>query len=263
MWGLAITSGDKRDHKDWLLIRYVDSHTILNDMKIDLHVHTRDSYDATSSLQAIERMARRRNLDGVAVTDHDAFCPRTAGLSGSSILVIWGEEVSTREGEIIGLFLKHQVPSGLSPEETVSAIKEQGGITYLPHPLKQKGRHLWSKRGLEKILPLVDVVEVFNGRVLDQRVNQEAHSLAAEAGALMGAGSDAHNPWEVGRAFVEMTEFDSPAAFLQNLRDATIFGRPPSRLARILLNRLARKALRRLLLTQEHHPFLKKLWLPF
>lgn len=232
-------------------------------MKIDLHVHSRASHDAITSIYAIIMAAKRHKLDAVAITDHNVFYKGPTECSDSELLVIKGEEVATREGEIIGLFLQNQIPEGLSPEETISAIKEQGGVTYLPHPLKHSGSHPWSKRGLEKILPLVDVVEVFNGRVLDQEVNRLAYQMASEAGVLMGAGSDAHTPWEVGRAFVDMAEFDSPATFLHSLRNAKVFGRPPSRFARIFMNRFSRKLLRRLLLTREHHPLLKQLCLPF
>ncbi len=232
-------------------------------MRVDLHIHTMASHDAISSLSAVIKMAGKRGLQALAITEHNRLINVPGQLSDPGLHIINGEEVATREGEIIGLFLHSPIPGGLSPEETISAIQEQGGVTYLPHPFKQNGNHPWSKGGLEKILPRVDIVEVFNGRLLDQEANRQAYNLALEAGVLMGAGSDAHNPWEVGRAFVEMPEFDSPASFLQSLRHGTIFGRPPSRILRILMNRFSRKVLRRLLLTLEHHPVLEKLWLPF
>jgi predicted metal-dependent phosphoesterase TrpH len=232
-------------------------------MRVDLHIHTQASPDALSSLPAIIKVARKRCLQAVAITDHNKFCNWRSEAPISELSIINGEEVETREGEIIGLFLQHHIPKGLSPEETIRAIQEQGAVTYLPHPFKQSGNHPWSKKGLEKILPLVDIVEVFNGRLLDQGANQKAYDMAAAAGVLMGAGSDAHTPWEVGRAFVDLAEFDSPAIFLHNLRNGKIFGRPPSRIARILMNRFSRKLVRHLLLNRENLPLLKKLWLPF
>jgi predicted metal-dependent phosphoesterase TrpH len=231
-------------------------------VRVDLHIHTRASHDAISSLPAIVKVARARGLQAIAITDHNNFYARDQ-LLDDNLKIINGEEVATREGEIIGLFLKYPIPKGLSPEETASAIKEQDGVIYLPHPWKQSGSHPWSKEGLETILPLVDVVEVFNGRLLDQEANRLAYDMAAEAGILMGAGSDAHTPWEVGRAFVDMGEFDSPFMFLNSLQNAKIFGCPPSQCARIIMNRFSRKLLRLLLLTLENHPLLKKLWLPF
>jgi predicted metal-dependent phosphoesterase TrpH len=232
-------------------------------MKFDLHVHTRASYDAISSLDAVIAAAKRRNLQGVAITEHNVLSENRPASGQLGLEIIWGEEIATSSGEIIGLFLQQAIPAGLSPEETISAIRAQGGVTYLPHPLKQTGRKPWSRKDLDRILHLIDVVEVFNGRLLDGAANHAAAQLAKQAGALMGAGSDAHTPWEVGRASVAMAAFDSPSTFLQSLRGAQIFGRPPSRLARMLLNRFSRKLLRHLLLTQEQNPLLKKLWLPF
>jgi predicted metal-dependent phosphoesterase TrpH len=232
-------------------------------MKVDLHVHTRASHDAISSLPAIIKIARRRGLQGIAITEHNKLFDAPDQLLDDKFRIIPGEEVATREGEIIGLFLQYSIPKGLAPEETASAIKEQGGVVYLPHPWKQGGSHPWSKEGLQTILPLVDVVEVYNGRLLDQKANRLAHQMAIEAGILMGAGSDAHTPWEVGQAFVEMGEFDSPVTFLNRLRDAKIFGYPPSKIGRIIMNRFSRKLLRFFLLTMENHPLIKKLWLSF
>lgn len=233
----------------------------MNDLiKVDLHIHTRMSKDASSSLSSIIKVAKRCGLQGVAITDHDVFPEEMHDSFIKGLRIIWGEEVATREGEIIGLFLKQQVLAGLSPEETISVIKEQGGVTYLPHPLKQSGTHSWSQKTLKKILPLIDVVEVFNGRLLDPELNRRAERLAVEAGMLMGAGSDAHTPWEVGRAFVEMSHFDSPASFLAGLRQARIYGRPPSRVARLMMNRFVRKGLRRLFLAQDRLLHFGRTW---
>jgi predicted metal-dependent phosphoesterase TrpH len=232
-------------------------------MRVDLHIHTKSSHDAISSLPAIIKVARRRGLQGIAITEHNRLFDAADLILEDKLKIIPGEEVATREGEIIGLFLRYHIPKGLSPEETASAIKEQEGVVYLPHPWKQGCSHPWSKKGLQTILPLVDVVEVFNGRLLDQEANRLAYQMAIEVGILMGAGSDAHTPWEVGQAFVDMGAFDSPVTFLNSLQNAKIFGYPPSQFGRMIMNRFSRKLLRLLLLTMENHPLFKKLWLPF
>lgn len=203
------------------------------------------------SLPAVIQASRRKGLNGLAITDHNVILNHPLEISGSGVRLIPGEEVETTEGEIIGLFLRRFVPPGLSPEETIGAIKEQGGVTYLPHPLKRTGRKRWSTKTLERILPGIDVIEVFNGRLLDAAANQEAARLAKEAGALPGAGSDAHTAWELGRVFVEMDDFDSPASFLASLRGGRIIGRPPSVLTRALLNRWVRRGLRWVHLAQK------------
>lgn len=213
-------------------------------LKFDLHVHSHASHDAISSLSAIIRAAKRRGIQGVAITDHDIFHGNKGISHINDLKIIWGQEVSTTEGELIGLFLQRPLLSGLPPEKTIDAIKEQGAVTYLPHPFKKTGRKIWSVETLERITPLIEVVEVFNGRLLDQEANRLAAHWAKTAGTLQGAGSDAHTPWEVGRVFVEMEDFDSPATFLANLREARMCTCPPPRVRRVLLNRYVRKSWR-------------------
>lgn len=213
-------------------------------MKIDLHVHTRASHDGMSPLSSIINSARHRGLTGLAITDHNVLRTEQVPEEENGFRLILGEEVETTEGEIIGLFLSRPIPAGLSPAETLAAIKEQGGVAYLPHPMKKAGRKVWTDKTLAQVLPGIDVIEVFNGRLLEEGANLKAARLARETGALPGAGSDAHTAWEVGRAFVEMPDFDSSASFLDSLRAGKIFGRPPSKVLRILLNRFVRKGLR-------------------
>lgn len=216
-------------------------------MKIDLHVHSRASHDGMSSLTAIIKSARRRGLTGLAITDHNLLVTERVLEAENGFHLIRGEEIETTEGEIIGLFLTRPIPPGLSPAETLAAIKEQGGVAYLPHPFKRAGRKIWSDKSLSQVLPAIDVIEVFNGRLLDEAANPQAARLARETRTLQGAGSDAHTAWEVGRAFVELPDFDSPRSFLDSLREGRIYGRSPSRITRILLNHLVRKGLRQIL----------------
>lgn len=215
-------------------------------IRVDLHVHSRASYDALSSVAAIIRAAKRRGLQGVAITDHDIFLGTERISSINGLKIIWGQEVTTTEGELIGLFLERPLRPRRSPEDTLDAIKEQGGVVYLPHPFKRTGRKIWSPETLDRIRPRLEVVEVFNGRLLDREANRAAAAWAEKWGIPAGAGSDAHTPWEVGRVLVEMEDFDSPAAFLANLREARIFGRPASRLGRLWGNRFVRQGWRRL-----------------
>lgn len=181
----------------------------------------------------------------MAITDHNLIQEEALEPEAGGVRLIWGEEVLTTAGEIIGLFLRRPIPAGMSPGETIAAIREQGGITYLPHPFKAIGNP-WPGRTLKSILTEIDVIEVFNGRLGNQEANLNAARLAKEAGVPGGAGSDAHTAWEVGRAFVEMPDFDSPATFLASLQQGRIRGRPPSRLWRLFMNRFTRKALRQL-----------------
>src|SRR5260370_16738143 len=107
--------------------------------KADLHMHT-NLGDGTASPQRVLDEAKRRNLKVIAITDHDHMegAKRVQGLierTGSDIEMIWGCEVTTREGHFLGLFMKRPVKFLCRIEAAIEGIKEQGGITVIPHPL--------------------------------------------------------------------------------------------------------------------------------
>src|SRR5438445_6450940 len=102
-------------------------------LRADLHSHSNFSRDSVLSPDAYVRSYVRRGLTCAAVTDHNSidgafYVQELARRMDAPLKVIIGEEVKTSEGEIIGLFLKELVPRGLSPEETVRAIHDQGGV---------------------------------------------------------------------------------------------------------------------------------------
>lgn len=168
-------------------------------------------------------MARRcgqLGLSPIFLTDHEGTGGAQSLLEAGQAAVI-GQEILTTEGEVIGLFLKKAVPSRLSPEETVAAIKEQGGLVYLEHPYDTTRRHL-REEAIERIANQIDIVEVFNGRS-EPESNRKAEDLRAALGVPGGAGSDAHSLQEIGRVYVEMEPFEQASDCLAKLRDARIF----------------------------------------
>jgi predicted metal-dependent phosphoesterase TrpH len=193
-------------------------------MKIDLHVHTTYSGDCLTSFEAIIEVCRRRGLS-VAITDHNRIEGALAFREVAPFPVIVGEEVQTLEGEIIGLFLEEGIPRDLSPEETIARIKEQGGLVYIPHPMDRVRRSVLRREALERITDQVDAIEVFNARVTFPADNEEAQRFAQEHGLPQGGGSDAHTPWEIGRAYVEMEPFNDPQEFLRHLAQGRVVGR--------------------------------------
>jgi len=191
-------------------------------IRADLHGHTFYSPDAVTAPQDYVAACLRRGINCVAITDHNTIRGALAVQKLAPFTVIIGEEVRTREGEVIGLFLVEEVPGGLSPEETVRRIKEQGGLVVIPHPFDRRALR---PQALQRILPQVDVIEAFNARVLRSSENEQALAFARERGLATCAGSDAHSPGEVGNAYVEMEEFQGPREFLQALREGRIVGR--------------------------------------
>jgi len=139
--------------------------------------------------------------------------------------IIIGEEVMSLEGEIIGYFLTEEIPAGLPAEEVIHRIKAQGGLVCLPHPFDAFGRFPLSASKRELLRSEIDIVEVFNARSLSIRYSEKSLAFAQENGYLASAGSDAHAPREIGKAYVEMPEFDGPEEFKIALGKGTIHGR--------------------------------------
>ena len=196
-------------------------------VRIDLHVHSSVSFDCRVSPIEVARRCRRLGLSPIFITDHDAIDgARSLVEAGEPVIV--GEEIMTSEGELIGLFLKTAVPGRLSPEETVSAIKDQGGLVYLEHPYDTTRRNL-REDAIERIAPYIDVVEVVNGRSRPE-LNRRAEDLRSALGVPAGAGSDAHTLAEIGSVLVEMEPFIGPQDFLAKLRYGKVVTRSRRRL---------------------------------
>jgi predicted metal-dependent phosphoesterase TrpH len=199
-------------------------------MRIDGHIHTRYSPDSLLRLERLVQLAARRRIDAVAITDHNTI---DGALELQRITpqlqIIIGEEITTRKGELIGLFLQERVPPGLDPLATIARIHEQGGLVVLPHPCDRLRRKVLQRDCWEEVLPLVDLVEGFNGRTVFAADDRAACELAAHFHKPLYAGSDAHTSWEFGRCGLELPEFDSAQSFLRSIKKAKFFGRhaPP------------------------------------
>ncbi|MCD6599818.1 MAG: PHP domain-containing protein [Dehalococcoidia bacterium] len=163
-------------------------------MILDLHVHSKYSFDSVSSLQRIITAAQRRGLNGIAITDHNTI---RGGIEARKInsapdfLVIVGAEIATEAGDLIGLFLKEEIQERYS-DGVIDEIHQQGGIVVLPHPYK--GHEL-----KDELLRKVDLIEGFNARV-NEEYNEKAVKLAHEWNKPIVAGSDAHFVAEIGLA---------------------------------------------------------------
>jgi predicted metal-dependent phosphoesterase TrpH len=193
-------------------------------MKLDMHGHTYWSKDSQLALADLERAILRAGLDAVCITDHNEIGGGLELAARGKVRVILGEEIYSSEGEIIGLFLKEKIPAHLSPQETIVAIREQGGIVYIPHPLDRfRGSRLRSM-ALAAVLDQVDVLEVFNARNLLAGDNTRAAQLARQHGLRQGAGSDSHTAYEVGHAYVEIADFTTPRELLTALESAVVHG---------------------------------------
>jgi hypothetical protein len=197
-------------------------------IKADLHIHTCYSIDCLTPLEKIVTRCVERGINCVAVADHNTIVGALKLRKIAPFKVIVAEEIATTAGEVMGLFLSEGIPQGLSAQETISRIRNQGGLVAIPHPF---GRSLpWHANRLTsmEILSQVDIIEAFNSRTPSSGSIRRAQMLAKEHGKPASAGSDAHTLGEIGRAYVEMPEFDGPGDFLNCLGQGEIFGRKSS-----------------------------------
>lgn len=197
-------------------------------IRADLHIHTCYSIDCFTSLDAIVERCLQVGIGCVAVADHNTIAGAQKLREIAPFKVIVAEEIQTPAGEIMGLFLEERVPPGLSPNETISRIRSQGGLVGIPHPF---GRTLFgntNKLTSPEVLSQVDIIEVYNSRTPLARSNDAALSLAVKHGKAASAGSDAHTPGEIGRTYVEMPEFEGAGDFLHALSLGGIHGRKSS-----------------------------------
>lgn len=170
---------------------------------VDLHCHTSASFDCLASPESVVRAAATRGLTHLAITDHDkidgALRGRDAAPDGLTVIV--GEEVKTRDGDLIALFLETAVAPGRSARETIEAVRAQGGLVGIPHPFDGFRGSMLKDPRLEAIGQLVDWVEAHNARVVGGSGNERAAAFARELGLPGVAASDAHSVVEVGVAY--------------------------------------------------------------
>src|SRR5919108_455397 len=115
-------------------------------------------------------------------------------------------------------------PPGLPLEESIAQIREQNGIAYVPHPFSRNRLRHVRRAVLERSVPLLDAIEVFNAREAFASDNARALAFAVRHGLPGGAGSDAHRPNEIGRAYVEIPDFTTRDEFLVALRSGLVSG---------------------------------------
>ena len=182
---------------------------------------------STSSSTTPRRKGSARSRSPTTTSSAARSRPSSARAAGSSI-VIPGEEVKTADqGEVIGLFLREEIPRGMSFGETIAAIRAQGGLVYVPHPFDRM-HAIPEPATLHRHLAEIDVLEVYNARLLFEAYNEEALRFARKYNLTPGAGSDAHVLAGVGTGVVRMRRFSGPEEFLVSLHDAEVLRRPKS-----------------------------------
>jgi len=194
-------------------------------MRIDLHVHSSYSRDASGTPKEILSLCRKVGLDGIAITDHNAMAGSLEAFSlsrGMDVTVVRGVEVSTRDGHVLALGVRELIPRGLIVAETIEKIHAAGGVCVAAHP-----KRFPSGVGLDIARDgKFDAIEILNSGS-SARGNALARKLAERKGAAVTAGSDAHAMDQVGRAFTIVDGNPTEEAVLEAIRKGrtTVGGR--------------------------------------
>jgi len=183
-------------------------------MKIDLHNHTIYSHDSLNRLSDFEKAYDEGKFDVIAITDHQAIDAAKIIKNKASFPVIVAQEIASGEGDLIGLFIDELIDENLGAKPTAQKIRAQGGLVYVPHPLDRfrvgmRGDPLFKLAGDG----LIDLVELYNGKYASLLLgwnNQRVRDFIENQNLVAAAGSDAHIPFDLGRAFVEVPNKYNP-----------------------------------------------------
>ena len=197
-------------------------------LKADFHIHTKYSMDCNSPLEGIIKRCLDTGINCITIADHDTIEGALKMAEIAPFPVIVAEEILTPHGEVMGMFLKEKISSGLSIDKAISEIRAQDALVCLPHPFDPfRGLRLDSS-ALEDIAEQIDIVEVFNARSPFPRPATKARNFAGKFNIPGSAGSDAHSLNEIGNTYVEMPEFNGKDEFLRALKKGRIHQRRSS-----------------------------------
>jgi hypothetical protein len=186
--------------------------------RVEFHCHTLYSKDSLTRPQDLIQTCRRKGIDRVVVTDHNTIAGARAAQAIDSELVIIGEEIATTCGEILAAFVTEEIPKGLTPQETISRLKEQGAFISVSHPFDEWRSGHWREEDLLEILPQVDAIEVYNSRCMRPQFNREAGQFAEKHHLAGTVGSDAHAAFELGQSFMVLEPFEDPEELRRVIR---------------------------------------------
>ncbi len=177
---------------------------------VEFHCHTHASKDSLTRPQDLVAVCRRKRIDRVIITDHNTIAGAQAAQSLDPQLVIVGEEIMTTRGEILAAFVSEEIPAGLSPQETISRLKDQGSFISVSHPFDKLRAGGWQEDDLLEILSQVDAIEVYNSRCMFPAFNRAARQFAERHNVAGTVGSDAHAAFELGRSLMVLEQFEGP-----------------------------------------------------
>jgi len=182
----------------------------MTELSIEFHCHTIYSIDSLTRPEDLVATCRRKGIDRVVVTDHNTIAGARAAYELDPELVILGEEIMTTRGEILAAFVSEEIPSKLTPQETIRRLKDQGAFISVSHPFDRWRSGSWRESDLLEILPQVDAIEVYNSRCMLPKFNWQARRFAEKHNVAGTVGSDAHAAFELGQSLMILETFHNP-----------------------------------------------------
>ena len=189
-------------------------------LRVEFHCHTNASKDSLTTPADLVATARQKGIDRLIVTDHNTIMGARAAQALDPELVIVGEEIMTTRGEILAVFVSQEILEGLTPQETIRRLKDQGAFISVSHPFDVLREGHWQEGDLLEILPFVDAIEVYNSRCLFPQYNHRARQFAEKHNVAGTVGSDAHTLFEVGRSLLLLDQFEGPEELRKVIRRA-------------------------------------------
>ena len=202
-------------------------------IRAEFHCHSNYSPDSLVTLKEIIKTCRARNIGKIAITDHGRMAGAFEAHKMEPDLVVVSEEILTDEGEILAYFINEEIPDYLPPMEVVKRLKDQGAFISIAHPFDPNRGAVWKPGTLEQLVPYLDGVEAFNARCFDPGYNEKAGAFANEHGLAWMVGSDAHSIPEIGRAVLQLPNFNTADELRQAVKTATFSGELSSKMVRL------------------------------
>lgn len=189
-------------------------------LRVETHCHTIYSKDSLMRPGKLLHTCEVKGIDRIVVSDHNTTRGAFEARKLDPQRVIVGEEIKTTKGELLGFFLQEEVPPDLSPEETIRLLRDQGAFISVSHPFDQLRSAHWQEADLLEIAPLLDAIEVFNARCMSPDFNRQASEFAQQHALAGTVGSDAHAPFEIGRALMLLPDFEDADSLRAVLKEA-------------------------------------------
>jgi predicted metal-dependent phosphoesterase TrpH len=181
--------------------------------------------DCQTPLEKIIKRCQELEINCIAIADHGTAEGALKLAQISPFKVIVAEEILTTEGEIMGMFLKETIPSGLTPQETIKRIREQGALVNVQHPFETIRGSALKDNIIDEIVKDIDLMEIMNSRSPFPASADKAREYAEKHGIPGGAGSDAHTVGEIGNAYIEMPDFTGKDDFIAAIKQGKIYGK--------------------------------------